>query len=60
VPGTGEELREFLLTRLAKYKIPRYVTFVDDLPKTGSGKIQKLRLRDLPGVTARAVRQRSR
>ncbi|MGA4991548.1 acyl-CoA synthetase [Nonomuraea bangladeshensis] len=51
---TGEELREFLLTRLAKYKIPRYVTFVDDLPKTGSGKIQKLKLRDLPGVSAAA------
>ncbi|MCK2218260.1 long-chain fatty acid--CoA ligase [Actinomadura sp. ATCC 31491] len=47
---TGEELRAFLLPRLAKYKIPRYVTFVDDLPKTGSGKIQKLKLRDLPGV----------
>ncbi|RVX38677.1 fatty-acyl-CoA synthase [Nonomuraea polychroma] len=45
---TGEELRAFLLTRLAKYKIPRYVTFVEDLPKTGSGKIQKLKLRDLP------------
>ncbi|MFI7143743.1 long-chain fatty acid--CoA ligase [Nonomuraea sp. NPDC050022] len=49
---TGKELREFLLTRLAKYKIPRYVTFVDDLPKTSSGKIQKLRLRDpaVPGT----------
>ncbi|MEQ4717405.1 long-chain fatty acid--CoA ligase [Nonomuraea sp. B19D2] len=44
---TGEELRDFLQTRLAKYKIPRYVTFVEDLPKTGSGKIQKLKLRDL-------------
>ncbi|MGN9837082.1 acyl-CoA synthetase [Nonomuraea sp. H19] len=44
---TGEELRDFLLARLAKYKVPRYVTFVEDLPKTGSGKIQKLKLRDL-------------
>ncbi|MGI5282253.1 acyl-CoA synthetase [Nonomuraea polychroma] len=55
---TGEALREFLLTRLAKYKIPRYVTFVEDLPKTGSGKIQKLKLRALsaPAVSAAAGR----
>ncbi|TMR97169.1 acyl-CoA synthetase [Nonomuraea basaltis] len=45
--ATGEELRDFLRPRLAAYKIPRYVTFADDLPKTGSGKIQKLKLRDL-------------
>ncbi|WP_188195227.1 acyl-CoA synthetase [Nonomuraea sp. SYSU D8015] len=44
---TEEELQGFLRTRLAKYKVPRYVTFVEDLPKTGSGKIQKLKLRDL-------------
>jgi fatty-acyl-CoA synthase len=45
---TASELQDFLRRRLAKYKIPRYVTFVADLPKTGSGKIQKPRLRDLP------------
>ncbi|MFI7705081.1 long-chain fatty acid--CoA ligase [Nonomuraea sp. NPDC049480] len=44
---TEEELQDYLRARLAKYKIPRYVTFVDNLPKTGSGKIQKLKLRDL-------------
>ena len=42
---TAEELREFLRPRLAKYKIPVYFEFVDDLPKTGSGKIQKTALR---------------
>ncbi|MCC5575655.1 long-chain fatty acid--CoA ligase [Microtetraspora sp. AC03309] len=42
---TGDELREFLLGRLAKYKIPRYFDVVDDLPRTGSGKIQKPELR---------------
>ncbi|MEV0972923.1 acyl-CoA synthetase [Microtetraspora glauca] len=47
---TGDELRDFLLGRLAKYKIPRYFDVVDDLPRTGSGKIQKpeLRHRALP------------
>ncbi|MEV4081081.1 hypothetical protein AB0J43_12455 [Nonomuraea fuscirosea] len=45
---TAEELRAFLRPRLATYKIPRYVDITDDLPKTGSGKIQKPRLRRLP------------
>ncbi|MEW9555023.1 long-chain fatty acid--CoA ligase [Nonomuraea sp. NPDC050783] len=50
-PGAGvtaDELRAFLRSRLAKYKIPMYVDIMDDLPKTGSGKIQKPRLRHLP------------
>jgi fatty-acyl-CoA synthase len=42
------ELRSFLATRLAKYKIPVYLDVVDDLPRTGSNKVQKARLRDLP------------
>ncbi|MGW7478669.1 acyl-CoA synthetase [Nonomuraea muscovyensis] len=42
---TGGELRDFLLGRLAKYKIPRYVDLVDDLPRTGSGKVRKWDLR---------------
>ncbi|MGW2146800.1 acyl-CoA synthetase [Nonomuraea bangladeshensis] len=45
---TTDELREFLRLRLAKYKIPVYFDIADDLPKTGSGKIQKPRLRSLP------------
>ncbi|MGW5154116.1 acyl-CoA synthetase [Nonomuraea wenchangensis] len=45
---TTDELREFLRLRLAKYKIPVYFDIADDLPKTGSGKIQKPRLRRLP------------
>ncbi|MFE3451984.1 long-chain fatty acid--CoA ligase [Nonomuraea sp. NPDC059194] len=50
---TGGELRGFLLDRLAKYKIPRYVDLVDDLPHTGSGKIRKpdLRTRAAGGIT---------
>lgn len=45
---TAGELRDFLRSRLASYKIPVYVDVVDELPKTGSGKIHKPRLRDLP------------
>ncbi|WP_405084216.1 acyl-CoA synthetase [Microbispora sp. NBC_01389] len=42
------DLREFLLCRLAKYKIPVYFDIVDALPKTGSGKIRKPDLRGRP------------
>lgn len=31
---------------LAPYKFPRWITFVDDLPKTATGKIQRFRLRE--------------
>jgi fatty-acyl-CoA synthase len=45
-----EELREFLLPRLAKYKIPAYVEVLAALPRTASGKIQKAGLRQIPLV----------
>ena len=45
---TAGELREFLVGRLAGYKIPRYFDLVDDLPRTGSGKLQKGELRGRP------------
>jgi benzoate-CoA ligase len=39
------ELQNLVKTRLAPYKYPRWVEFVDDLPKTVTGKIQRFRLR---------------
>ena len=41
----AEELRRFVRTRIAGYKVPASITFVDDLPKTSTGKIQRFRLR---------------
>jgi fatty-acyl-CoA synthase len=38
-------MRSFLEERLGRYKIPRYIEFVDDLPKTASGKIKKTLLK---------------
>ncbi|PJF22706.1 MAG: long-chain fatty acid--CoA ligase [Phototrophicales bacterium] len=38
------ELLDFMQQRLAKYKVPKSVVFVDELPKTGPGKIDKKRL----------------
>lgn len=44
---TQEEVQEFCRGRIARMKIPKYVFFVDDFPKTASGKIQKYKLREL-------------
>ena len=39
------ELLEHCKSGLAKYKYPRWINFVDDLPKTATGKIQRFKLR---------------
>ncbi len=44
---TTEDVRDYCKGQIAKYKIPRYVFFVDAFPMTGSGKIQKFRLREM-------------
>ena len=46
---TDTELRAFLAVRLASYKVPRYIEFRHDLPKTNVGKILRRALRDDPG-----------
>lgn len=42
-----EDVRDYCKGHIAKYKIPRYVFFVESFPLTGSGKIQKFRLREM-------------
>lgn len=44
---THEDVRDFCKDHIARYKIPRYVFFISQFPMTGSGKIQKFRLRQL-------------
>jgi fatty-acyl-CoA synthase len=44
---TREELLAFYEGRIAKWQIPDDVAFVDELPHTATGKIQKLKLREL-------------
>jgi acyl-CoA synthetase (AMP-forming)/AMP-acid ligase II len=46
-PTTGEELIAWTRERMANFKVPRSVEFLDELPMTPSGKVQKHRLRDL-------------
>lgn len=40
------ELQVYAKSRLAAYKYPRWIDFVDELPKTATGKIQRYKLRD--------------
>lgn len=44
---TEEEVRDWCRGKIARYKIPKYVFFVTEYPLTGSGKIQKFKLREL-------------
>ena len=46
-------LAEFCAPRLARFAVPRFIEFVDELPTTENGKVQKYKLRDR-GVTAKA------
>jgi long-chain acyl-CoA synthetase len=42
----ADAIREFCREHLAEYKHPRIVEFVDELPRTSTGKVQKFRLRE--------------
>jgi benzoate-CoA ligase len=45
-PALGAELQQFARSRLAEYKRPRWVEFVDALPTTATGKVQRFKLRE--------------
>jgi 2-aminobenzoate-CoA ligase len=52
VPRTDETVRalqDFVKAEIAPYKYPRSVHFVDALPKTATGKLQRFQLRAQPG-----------
>ena len=44
--ATADELKAFVKDKLAPYKYPRQIEFVQELPKTATGKIQRFKLRD--------------
>jgi 4-hydroxybenzoate-CoA ligase len=44
--GLFEELKECVKTGAGVWKYPRWIDFVDDLPKTATGKIQRFKLRN--------------
>jgi fatty-acyl-CoA synthase len=43
--ASEEEIRAFCAGRIAHYKVPRYIRFVDSFPTTVTGKVQKFMLR---------------
>jgi benzoate-CoA ligase len=45
-PELAAELQQFVRARLAEYKRPRWVAFIDELPKTATGKVQRYKLRE--------------
>lgn len=43
----ASDVREYCKDKIARYKIPKYIFFVKEFPMTGSGKIQKFKLKEL-------------
>ncbi len=51
--GIAEALKEHVKEKIGKWKYPRWVELIDELPKTATGKIQRFKLRDVHGVEYR-------
>ncbi len=47
VPVSSEGLKAYVKKRLARHKVPREITFVDELPRTSTGKLQRRKLVDV-------------
>ena len=45
--ATARDIRDFCRGKISKYKIPRYIKFVDSYPMTITGKIQKYKIREI-------------
>jgi fatty-acyl-CoA synthase len=50
---TEEDVKRFCRGRLADFKVPRYARFVDELPMTATGKVQRFRLREMAAAQAK-------
>jgi fatty-acyl-CoA synthase len=46
-PAGEEDIREFCRGRIAHFKVPQYIRFVDEFPMTVTGKVQKYRIREI-------------
>ncbi|MEZ6962907.1 MULTISPECIES: AMP-binding protein [unclassified Aeromonas] len=53
--ASEEEIKHFLSARIAYFKMPRYIRFVEEYPMTVTGKLQKFRMREM--MTAELTRQ---
>ncbi|MBM7422961.1 class I adenylate-forming enzyme family protein [Spongiibacter marinus] len=43
--ASPEQIRRWCADKLSRWKVPRYISYIDALPKTSSGKIQKFKLK---------------
>ncbi|UCF57585.1 MAG: AMP-binding protein, partial [Deltaproteobacteria bacterium] len=41
------EIIDFCMGKIGKYKVPKYMKFIDEFPVTAYGKVQKFKLRDM-------------
>ena len=46
-PSLARELQDHVKSTIAPYKYPRQIEFVDELPKTATGKLQRFRLKEI-------------
>ena len=46
---TEQEVKDWVMQRMAKFKTPTYVEFVKELPRNANGKVMKKELRYVPG-----------
>ena len=46
-PASEDEIRDFCRGRIAHFKVPQYIRFVDAFPMTVTGKVQKFRIREI-------------
>lgn len=56
--ATAAEIIEHCRRNLARFKVPRGITFIDEMPLTGSGKIRRFKLRELARAHAAAAGER--
>ncbi|MBN1578047.1 MAG: benzoate-CoA ligase family protein [Chitinispirillaceae bacterium] len=52
----ADELKKFVKSKTLPHKYPRTIHFVDELPKTATGKIQRFKLREMAAQTAAAAK----
>ncbi|MGL4290519.1 MAG: AMP-binding protein [Phreatobacter sp.] len=55
-PALAEELQAFVKAEIAPYKYPRLIAFVDQLPRTETGKLQRFALREIAARDAASSR----
>jgi len=54
---TEQDIKTFCKGQIADFKIPRHIRFVDSFPMTGSGKIQKFRMREISAADFTAAKR---